>query len=466
MLPLCLQEYSFAPSSLRALARLTKLQTLVIDAFSAEWELPENDAAVNLLAQQFPGRLTALTKLSLHWEVLPVISSVSACVNLQDLHLRFWDGGLPELGPQDWDALARLTCLTKLYIDVDSDTVTKPLCSVLGKLEELRVVGVSSWCPSVLPKLQSLTHLTALYGDWADFADFAPRARTYSKEEVSCPHIRELGETGADIPYDAFPNLVHIGFVSVSWADLQIVSSHCTALQTLKIRHKAFDRCVARADSCANAVRLLAQLPHLTHLELPELKDCELLAFTSAAATVGPLKLRHLHVCGPLSVFALMQLQSVRGLKELVVHVSDTADVRGTFSVEAVRAWLVGLAMVPKVSLLLSLAEQRGVFDTARQWATQHKLPLPAILRMSVEYVVDSSEVVAGRPARSDFGADGGDSEDDGDYGYDSHSDGPPRFDRSSDYDAGDSGGHDGGDSGSDDGDDAGASGSDGDWDE
>jgi hypothetical protein len=152
----------------------------------------------------------------------------------------------------------------------------------------------------------------------------------------------------------------------------------------LKIRRKIVDRFGFSADQCADAVVRLAQLPHLTHLELPELQDCELLAFTSAAAAAGPLKLQHLDVCGPLSVFALMQLQSVPGLQQLVVHVSNSEDVRGTFTVEAVRAWLVGLAMVPKVCLVVSSAEQRCAFDAARQWATQHKLPLPAVLKVSV----------------------------------------------------------------------------------
>ena len=410
----CLQEYSFAPSSLQALARLTKLQSLVIDGFSAEFQLPKKDKAVELLAQQFPGRLTALTRLNLHWEVLPTISSVSACVNLQDLHLRFGDGGLPELSKKDWDGLAQLTCLTKLYVDVDSDTMgIKHLFTVIGQLKELRVVGVSSWYPSALPKLQSLTHLTALYGYW-ERGPWERLPRDVGR--VCCPHIRELGETGRMVPFEAFPNLAHVTFRCADALNLRSVSRHCTALQTLTICRKAFER--ASAGCCTSVFRRLAMLKHLTHLELPQLKDCELLAFTSAAAGVGPLKLQHLDVCGLLSVSALMQLQSFPGLEDLVVHVSNSELVSGTFTVEAVRAWLVGIAMVPKVCLVVSTAEQRGVFDAARQMATQHKLPLPEILTVSVDYVADSLDGAAGGCTGACSVANVGGSDDSGSDGY------------------------------------------------
>lgn len=162
MLLFGVQEVVFAVSSLQKLAGLTKLQSLVIVGYYAHWQLPEDDAAPKLLAQQFPRRLTSLTKLDLHRKVLPTISSVSACVSLQDLYLWCLEGGRPALGVEDWEPLARLAGLTKLCVDVEVDIVgVEPFYTVIERLKELHVVGVSLWYPSALPQLQSLTHLTA-----------------------------------------------------------------------------------------------------------------------------------------------------------------------------------------------------------------------------------------------------------------------------------------------------------------
>ena len=78
-----------------------------------------------------------------------------------------------------------------------------------------------------------------------------------------------------------------------------------------------------------------------------------------------------------------MQLQSLHGLQELHVHVSTKKSVMDTFTVEAVRMWLVGLAVVPRVYLVLHSAEQQSVVDAARRWAAEMELPLPAVLKVS-----------------------------------------------------------------------------------
>jgi hypothetical protein len=53
--------------------------------------------------------------------------------------------------------------------------------------------------------------------------------------------------------------------------------------------------------------------------------------------------------------------------------------------VEVVRAWLVSLAVVPNVSLVLCTEEQHIVVEAARQWAARLTLPLPAVLKVSVD---------------------------------------------------------------------------------
>jgi hypothetical protein len=49
--------------------------------------------------------------------------------------------------------------------------------------------------------------------------------------------------------------------------------------------------------------------------------------------------------------------------------------------------WLVGLALVPKVCLVLPSAQKQGVIDVARRWAAQLEMPLPAVLKVSIARV-------------------------------------------------------------------------------
>jgi hypothetical protein len=134
-----------------------------------------------------------------------------------------------------------------------------------------------------------------------------------------------------------------------------------------------------------SAFRSLAHLQQLTHLDLAPTSDAELVAFTSAAAAVSTSQLLCLHVygSGATSMHALMQLSSVRGMQQLRVHVIDIESVRGTFTVEAVRMWLIGLAAVPKVCLVVGSVELHGVVDAARQWAAERNMPLPEVLQVS-----------------------------------------------------------------------------------
>jgi hypothetical protein len=132
-----------------------------------------------------------------------------------------------------------------------------------------------------------------------------------------------------------------------------------------------------------SAFRSFTRLQHLTHLDLAPEGDAELVAFTSAAAAVSNPQLWCLQIPAGLTFFALMQLQSVHVLNELVVHIGGSQDVRDTFTLEAVRMWLVGLAVVPKLCLVVHSQTQRGGIDAATRWAAQLELPLPTILKVS-----------------------------------------------------------------------------------
>lgn len=59
-------------------------------------------------------------------------------------------------------------------------------------------------------------------------------------------------------------------------------------------------------DDCVSALQSLANLQHLTHLQLNLHEDINLMAFTSAAASASNLQMRYLSVCGALSVSGLM----------------------------------------------------------------------------------------------------------------------------------------------------------------
>ena len=98
------------------LTSLSKLQSLCITAPGAEGY---NKGEVQLL---FRGRLACLTELSLPLWLMRDVSSVSKCSNLCHLQLRT-EPAEDELMPwmwkaRHWDALASLTHLTHLCVDV------------------------------------------------------------------------------------------------------------------------------------------------------------------------------------------------------------------------------------------------------------------------------------------------------------------------------------------------------------
>jgi hypothetical protein len=321
-------------------------------------------------------------------DVLPVSHSFSKCVRLQDLQL-LSSNGVPRLTSAGWAALAQLTHLTCLHVDVnlendvtvDGDVVpsdAEALYGVIRQLPELQAVGAFAWTLDSLSVLQSLTNLTAVYGNW-----HIPRGAAADISLLTCPHIRKLSKV-TDIPAMAFPNLECVGFVLMCVRHVLALSRHCTALQKLVLLDswsRLFDGDVAERLS---AYRSMARLQHLTHLDLAPENDTELVAFTSAAAAVSKPQLRCLHVRGKVTLLALMQLQRLCGLEELVVCVNASQAVRDSFTLEPVRMWLVGMALVPKVCVVLPSAEQQGVFDVARRWAAQLEMPLPAVLKIYV----------------------------------------------------------------------------------
>jgi hypothetical protein len=383
---------------MRRLTGLSKLQSLVINAPGAQWEEYDHNAAAMNLSGCFPGSLTSLTELRLQIECVHDINSVSQCVHLHDLQLRAAEYYTQPLEPglwgaREWDSVAQLTGLTRMRIDAglhqyngafrDADAFH----DVIRKLKGLREVGAGSWTEKSLPVLQSLTSVTAVWGGWV-----VGEGVNLGAPELVCPHITLVGESFRDIPFAVFPNLTSVSFQHVSAAALSTISQFCTGLQRLALDTFVDDPYMAMLTgseaACVSAMRSLAHLQHLTHLELSMANDAELLAFTSEAAAVGTLpQLRYLRVQGTCSMFALLQLQSMRGVVELVVDVQDSSAIHYSFSADAVRAWLVGLAVVPNVSLLLHAEKQQILVEAARQWATALGLPLPACLRVS--HVVD-----------------------------------------------------------------------------
>jgi hypothetical protein len=336
---------------------LASLQSLAIYADrKGRLQLPrphEGDAALQLAAQQFPGGLTSLTHLVLPLGIMCDISSVSACVGLRDLVI-FCPGSEWEWDPQEWDALAQLTRLTRLHVGVDladSIAVDESFGGVLLQLTELFEVGTKIWTRSLLPLLQSLAQVSAVYGHWdmdngVDLTAF------------TCPHIRKLGDA-LDPPLQVFPNLVCASFISVRQREMLDLSRYCTSLQELLCPSFSGAGVGVHSAGQCSAFRSLAHLQHLTHLELALPGDAALVAFTSAVAAVSIPRLRCLHVRGELIVPGLMQLQSVRGLTELVVYVGEMDHVEDSFSSrKLVSMWLVGLAVVPKVSMVVRSAEQ------------------------------------------------------------------------------------------------------------
>lgn len=160
---------------------------------------------------------------------------------------------------------------------------------------------------------------------------------------------------------------------------------YCTGLQKLVLSTTDPGVRPESADYIS-AFASLAKLQHLTHLELSALNDVELMAFNGAAAAANTVQLRYLRVFARKAMLPLSHLLNVRGVKELCLHVShDKAWVVGRMiPYDDVRGLRVGLAHVPKVSLVLCTEVQRSVVVAARQWAADMGLPLPAVLKVSV----------------------------------------------------------------------------------
>jgi hypothetical protein len=210
-----------------------------------------------------------------------------------------------------------------------------------------------------------------------------------------CPHVKELVAT-AKPPFQAFPNLVYVSFSVLTHKALQDLTRWFSALQNLMLttRWKAGDVWIVRAGASevetASVYRSIAQMQHLTHLEVSFRSGTELLAFTLAAATVRTPKLRRLHVHGRLTLLSLVQLQHIRGLDELTLHLDHDMMALNPDLAEALNLLLMGLAMIPKVCLVLQETGdpqemQQEMVEAARQQAACLGLPKPAVVQVSVE---------------------------------------------------------------------------------
>jgi hypothetical protein len=362
---------------------LSKLESLCI---TAQYEEDAEDAQLQLAAHEIPGQLTSLTKLQLPLWVVRDMGSIGGCVNLRDLQLEVAQASnilqIDQWGEREWDGLASLAHLTRLHISMDVEDVGEApadaFYSVLRQLKGLRVVGACLWTPESLPVLQNLTQVTAIYGGWNVPAG-------WDAGGLVCPHIRELAGVFMRAPFRAFPNITTLTVYWISADCLSTLSYCCSSLQRLALAPDLVSSTPmthGHVATCMSAMKSIAQLQHLTHLELAPADDAQLMAFTGVRAGLGALKLRYLLVRGPLSLFALVQLQSVHGLGELCVHVTEP---QSSFTLEGVRVWLVSLAGVPKVSLVLCSEEQRSVVEAAKQWVAQLELPLPAVLKVTVQ---------------------------------------------------------------------------------
>ena len=284
---------------------------------------------------------------------------------------------------REWSALAQLSCLTRLDIDTNFARLGEDgaFYGVLKQLSGLRRVGADSWGASFLPVLQSLSHLTAVDGCW----DVAEDAHI-----CVCPHIKEVGDAGG-VPFQAFPNLISVTFAEQSAEELKQLSRFCPGLQTLALNDASATVAAGLGVDDPDRVAVfgsLAQMQHLTHLELAPSTDADLVAFTTAAAVVKTPKLRCLHVHGEFPAYVLMQLHNVCGLEELVVHVSSTKSfaITTSFNAGSIRMLLVALAAVPRVHLVLprSLKGLQRDVEAAQQWAARSGLPMPAIVKTSL----------------------------------------------------------------------------------
>jgi hypothetical protein len=317
--------------------------------------------------------------------VLHSIKSVSQCVDLHDLRLLHNNhDGWHCLRKVEWAAVAQLTCLTCLHVGVDTDCDDDAAAfhRVLGQLKQLQCVGAYMWASRSLPVLQSLTHVTAVDGGWH-------RNSSSNAAGLTCPHIKgfDTDRWDDDVPFEAFPNLSRVTARCLKVDRLLALCHNCTSLQTLQIAHgMSFED----STSSTSALSALARLPHLTHLAFIA-SGVQLSAFISAYVKGGCLQLQSLRVCEdfdmcppqPLTVFDLwsLQLLGLRGLTELSVRFTSCD---ASFTVQAVSAWLVGLAVVPQVSLWLCSDRQLDVVEAAEEFATSSGLPLPATLDVYV----------------------------------------------------------------------------------
>jgi hypothetical protein len=343
-------EFPCALLDLQSLSSLTSLQSFTIKAPVAYWADPFDNGTPQPAAQQFPACLPSLTQLILPLEVVWIISSICECTGLCDLQLRCADDPRwrrADWPTHDWGALAKLSRLTHLHIDITHprSAESDAFYGAIRQLKGLSVVGARCWAADALPVLQSVTHVTAVHGWWEMRAGG-------DVSKLLCPYIRELWET-TEPPFEAFPNLVSTSFSVLSYKSLQALTRFCTALQRLALTN-CIDlgmRSVYDDLSESERVRVfrsLAQMQHLTHIELAFPSDTLLVAFSVAAAAVSTPKLRILHVHGNVTAVSLVQLQRMRELEELTVHMHHGADVMNTCSAEAIGLLLVGFATIQR----------------------------------------------------------------------------------------------------------------------
>jgi hypothetical protein len=291
---------------------------------------------------------------------------------------------------QEWAALAhhaRLTQLTRLHVDVDiiESSGHDGFYDVLLELRGLHAVGAWVWDTDLyLPLLQTFTQLTEVSGGWSGVHGVVG----LDANLFVCPKVRELREACCGgIPFAAFGNLTGMSFYEASADDVVALSRYCTALRRLELPNQLITGEVD--ETSMMAFTALATFKHLTHLELPPCDGVNFAAFVSAAAAAGALgapKLHYLHMHRPqggMGIQQLPQLATVCGVSELKLVVSSIS-VEVFPSPESVGLWLVGLAVVPKVSLVVQVDEHRTIVDGAKLWAAERGLPLPALLRVLV----------------------------------------------------------------------------------
>lgn len=295
---------------------------------------------------------------------------------------------------REWAALAKLTQLTRLHIDVDiiESSGHDDFYDVLSDLKGLRAVGAWVWDTNrYLPLLQSFPQLTEISGGWGGGGEDTDVELDVSS--LVCPQVRELREACCSgIPFAAFPNLTAISFYEATAGDVLSLSRYCPALQRIELPNQLITgEPPGDGDLAAlsmSVFKSFVTFKHLTHLELPPCDYVDLAAFVGAAAAAGASapQLQYLHMHGPQGAMGLQQLPqlaSVCGLRELSLVVGSIS-TEAFPSPESVGLWLVGLAVIPKVSLTVQVEEHQTIVDNAKRWVAECGLALPASLRVSV----------------------------------------------------------------------------------